>query len=490
MSRSYERIRGSVESLFRADTLKATVFRGGAWLGAGSFIEQSFRFGRNMLLTRLLAPEAFGTMAIVMSATTLIQVMAEVGAREALIQNPKGSEESHLRAAWWMSFGRALSIYAFIYILAPYFSRFYANGELTGLARVATLSVVFDGAISPRAIAAVKEMKYSKWAVVANGGGIIGVLTTIVLSFFMRDVWALAIGFCSENAARCILSFFVCPWRPRFLPNLVALRDLLQFSKGLFGLAFFNLIFTRADIFILGKMYSPGELGLYSMSVYLIQTPVVFLTSILAQTLLPAFSRIQDDHPRLNRILLRVTSGSVMVGLPALVFIGFSGHSLLTLIYGQRYSIGAPALVLAAWAALFGILNAQITVMFYAKGLPQLHRRSVVLMAVLVAVLTYPFTKMFGLWGPQLACLIAVVAGYLLQVERIRKVTGLSLSEYWKSFSLPVLTSIAVAAAWFAARSTGVLAQPVANILFGICGCLAAYGFVGAIIFRDSRETA
>ena len=190
----------------RADGLKSTVFRGGAWLGAGSFIEQVMRFGRNMLLTRLLAPEAFGTMAIVLSATTLIQVLAEVGAREALIQSPRGTEEGHIGAAWWMSVGRSLSIYSVIYVMAPFISRFYANGELAALARIATLSIVFDGLLSPRAIVAQKQMKFSKWATINNGGGILGVLTTVVLSYFLRDVWALAIGYCSENA-RSLHSF-------------------------------------------------------------------------------------------------------------------------------------------------------------------------------------------------------------------------------------------------------------------------------------------
>ena len=474
----------------RADGLKSTVFRGGAWLGAGSFIEQVMRFGRNMLLTRLLAPEAFGTMAIVMSATTLIQVLAEVGAREALIQSPRGTEEGHIGAAWWMSVGRSLSIYSVIYVMAPFISRFYANGELAALARIATLSIVFDGLLSPRAIVAQKQMKFSKWATINNGGGILGVLTTVVLSYFLRDVWALAIGYCSENAARCILSYIVCPYRPRLFLDFSALRDLWRFSRGLFGLAFLNLIFTRTDIFVLAKLFSPAKLGLYSMAIYLVQTPTVFLAAILSQTLLPALSRIQDDHDRMNRILLQVTSATVMLGLPALVFMGFCGRSLLTLVYGQRYSLAAAALILAACASFINILNVQLTLMFYAKGMPGLHRRSVAAMAVVVVVLIYPMARWFGIWGGQLACLIAVVVGYLLQVERIRKVTGLRLSEYWKNFLTPAVASLVIVAIWLITESMGVLTRPAPNILLGIFGCLLAYGFAGALFFRGARETA
>ncbi len=320
------------------------------------------------------------------------------------------AKEGHVNATWWMTIGRALSIYAMVYLLAPIASKFYGHAELTSLARVATLSIVFDGLMSPRAIVAQKEMKFTKVAAIDNGGGICGVLITVVLSFFLRDVWALVIGFCSENAIRCILSFVLCPFRPRIPATLEPFRDLLKFSRGMIGLAFLNLLFSRMDIFVLGKLYSSADLGLYSMAVYLVQTPVTFLMRIMAQTLYPTFSHIQEDPARGNRILLKATYATVLLGLPALVFLGFCGHSLLTVVYGERYGAAAIALVLAAGAALLNVLNSQLTMVFYAQGLPQLHRRSVALMAMGVVVFTYPFAKAFGLWGAQLACLIAIAA--------------------------------------------------------------------------------
>jgi lipopolysaccharide exporter len=485
-----KKIAENLKALIHGEGLKGRVLQGGAWLGAASFFEQAIRFSRNMLLTRLLAPEAFGAMAIVNSATTLLQTTVDVGAREALIQNPKGGEDSHVNAAWWMAIGRASLIYSLIYVSAPLISRFYGNTELTALARIVTLSILFDGAISPRAYIAMKEMRFRKWATVNNGGGILGVMVTVILSLFMRDVWALAIGFCSENAARCVLSYVVCPYRPR-LPNSEAIRDLLKFSRGLFGLALFNLLFSRADIFVLGKLYSAAELGLYSMAVYLIQTPAGFLINVMNQTLLPALSRVQNDNARMNRILLQVTSVTLLIGLPAVVFVILCGRSLLILAYGQRYGAVSAALGFACCGALFNVLNNQITMAFYAKGLPQLHRRSVATMAVVVVVLVYPFAKAFGLWGGQLACLIAVIIGYLLQIERIRKVTGLKISLYCNGFPIPLFTSAAIAVPWFLiTRYSHAVRQPVPNIAIGLAAGLLACGLAGAIRFRQPKEAA
>src|ERR1019366_5907257 len=78
----------------------------------------------------------------------------------------------------------------------------------------------------------------------------------VALSFFLRDVWALAIGFGSENAFRCLLSYILYPGLPSLGWENHAIRDLYRFSKQAFGLSFLNLIFSRTDIFVLGKLYS------------------------------------------------------------------------------------------------------------------------------------------------------------------------------------------------------------------------------------------
>jgi lipopolysaccharide exporter len=486
----FDRIKKNLEAVLGGDSLKAKVFRGGAWLGSGSFVEQSFRFGRNMLLARLLAPEAFGTMAIVMSATSVLQSLTDVGAREALIQNPRGREVGHVGAAWWLAIGRSFSLYSLLFLFAPLISRFYANGELTALLRVAATGLLFEGAISSKAYVAIKEMKLQKWAAVYHGGGIAGVVITIVLGFFIRDVWALVIGYTAENAARCILSYIVCPYRPSLGWDKEAIRDLLKFSRGLLGLSLLNLIFARADIFVLAKLYSPAELGLYAMAIYLAQTPTGFLINLLNQTLLPTLSHVQDDNSRTNRIVLQVTSLIALLGMPVLVFLYFCGNSVLTLLYGLRYGTASAALVVAACVALLNVANTQITLVFYAKGLPQLHRRSVAIMAILMTVLIYPFARRFGLVGGQLACLISIVVGYFFQIERMGKLTNLNLSQYRKGFLVAAMVSVSAVAICLAARFLAAEARPLPNIAFGIVGCLVAYGLAGAIFYRRAGRPA
>jgi lipopolysaccharide exporter len=484
----FGRLKASIENALSGESLKAKVFRGGAWLGSGSVVEQLARFGRSMVLTRLLAPEAFGVMALIMSASSAIHTITDMGVKEALIQNPRGTEKHFMGAAWWLALGRAAALAAIVCLCAPWIAKFYGNSEITALLRVATISVIFDGAFSSRAFIAMKEMKFSKWATINHGGGIIGIIITVILSFFIRDVWALVLGLCAESGARCLLSYVICPYLPLMSWNREAFRELLNFSKGLFGLAFLNLIFARTDIFVLAKLYTAYQLGLYSMALYLAQTPVSYMMNLLGQTMLPTFAQIQSDESRTKRVLYQVSSAILITGLPAFMFVFFCGRSLLTIVYGTRYGTATGALIVTCAVALINLLNAQLTTVFYAKALPQLHRTCVLIMAAIMIALTYPFAKSFGLIGGQLACLTAVTVGFLFQAIRIHNLIGFSLSSYVRPLLFGSAISLSVAAVCLAGRFSSVLANPAPTVMLGVLGCVIAYAISALVIFRGGAN--
>jgi lipopolysaccharide exporter len=472
---TYDRLRVTINGMLLGDSLRAKAARGGAWLGTGSVAEQASRFARNMILTRLLAPSAFGAMAIVMSSSAIVGALTDVGVRQAVIQNPKGREEAYLNAGWWMGLARAVSMYAIIFAMAPWIAHFYGIADLSALLRVTLLGSLFDGAMSPRSILAQKEMKFGHWMAISNGGGICGVILTVALSFMMRDVWALAIGFASENAFRCFLSYIWYPGLPLLRWDRLAIRDLYMFSKQAFGLSFLNLVFSRADIFVLGKLYSTTNLGLYAMGVALVVTPSTFITTMMGQALFPVLAHIQDDKERLNRILVEVSSWLILLGLPAVVSIFLCGRSLLSLFYGPRYVVAAIPLAVATIVVFLNILNAAITCVFTAVGRPALHRRAVAASAAVMLITVYPACRLLGVVGGQVAALVAIIVSYFLQVIRMRELTGLDLLRYGKAFAPAAVVSAGILGADLGVHFLGLATGPLANIALGAGTCVIAY---------------
>lgn len=485
----YSRGKLTLDQFLGGGTLRAKAMRGAAFLGGGSVAEQAIRFARNMLLTRLLAPNAFGAMAIVMATSAIVGTLTDVGSRSAVIQNPRGGEPPYVNAGWWMEMGRAISMYLVIFVMAPWVAHFYGIGELSGLLRVTLLGTLFDGALSPGSILLQKNMNLGRWMVLNNGGAICGVALTVILSLVFRNVWALAIGFSSENFFRCLLSYILCPGLPSPGWDRRAMQALFKFSKAGFGLSFLNLVFSRTDVFVLGKLYSSTDLGLYVMAVALVMTPASFVTSILGQSLFPAIAHMQDDRERVNRALTEVTSWLVFFGLPCVVVIYLCGHSLLSIFYGTRYAADAGPLAVAAVVVFFNILNAAITCAFMGVGRPELHRHAVAASAIVMLLLIYPACKLLGVVGGQVAALVAISASYTIQILRMRALTGLNLSLYARTFAMPLLLSGGLLAVGLGAQFLGLADEPISNVLLVTGSCVLAYALYAPTFFKTRQAS-
>jgi hypothetical protein len=133
-------------------------------------------------------------------------------------------------------------------------------------------------------------------------------------------------------------------------------------------------------------------------------------------------------------------------------------------------------------------MNGQITTVFYARGFPQLHRTAVAVMAVAMVLTVYPLAKWLGPDGGQWACLIAVILGLLLQIARVRGLTGLDLGLYGNGALPALLASTGVVAFSLLTRAFTVPARPAVNVAFGAFGCLLAYLLVFAFLMRRQAD--
>jgi O-antigen/teichoic acid export membrane protein len=256
----------STRTLLDGPGLKAKAARGSMWLAMGTGVDQALGLARNMILTRLLAPEAFGLMAIIITVTWFMESFTDVGIGTAIVQNPRSEDPKYLNGAFWISLGRAAGLYALVLVSAPWVARFYHQPAMAALMCVAFLEIPLKGASSPRIAIASKKMDFKRLLVINQGAGFCGVVAAIAAAFALRGVWALVIGIVVEYAVRCALSYVVCPFRPEFVFHKQSLRELYQYSRQMAGLPILTFLFMRADIFVIGKIFSAADVGIYSMA--------------------------------------------------------------------------------------------------------------------------------------------------------------------------------------------------------------------------------
>lgn len=416
--------------------------RGGAWLALGSGGEQLFRLARNMILARLLAPEAFGTMAIVLAVSNLLESLTQIGVREAIVQNPDATDDTYLNGAWFVSVGRSILLCVGGVVLAPYIATFYHDSDLSLMIRVAFLSLVFRSAISVRAYVSVKQLNFAAWIKIEQLGGMIGVTAAILLSVVIRNVWSLVIGYIVEAAAALVLSFVFCPHLPRFRFNTAHMRSLLRFAGGMFGIPALTFVFLRGDVFVIGKVLTAAELGLYSMAASLADAPSLAMQKFVSPLLMPAFSEIQNEDNKITQGVLNVTSALATLLIPLGLFVATYGSAILRVAFTPQYSQVAVPFALLFTASTLRNLIVPTAAVYLAKGRPKVLRLLTGLRAGILFVLIFPLVRSLGLVGAAVAVLSAMLISAAAQIIQFGRLTGLSLRRYVLTLAVPLLSSV------------------------------------------------
>jgi len=420
----------NLRNILSTNELKGRFLKGTIILSGASAFEISLRFIRNIILTRLLAPEYFGLMATILSTIAVSEAFTEVGVKQAVIQNKKGAKTEFLNAIWWFSSLRGACIFILAFMAAPHICEFFHSPEILLPMRLAFSTFIFRGLISPRMHVLEKELNYIKLIIIRQGSAIISVLITIILSLYYKNIWPLVIGVIVENFFMCLLSFILLPYLPKLLIERFYLKEILKFARLMVGLPIFTSIFFQFDIFIIGRLLGMEQLGLYSVARTLALVPVAAFGKTINRVLLPAFSKLQDSKVSLVKWLLKMTDLVSMICMPGVALGIIISKPLLSLLFGHKYSsVSIPFSILMLYV-MVRLLSIIIMQLFFALGRPDLQRYFAFFRILLVIVVAYPATKAFGLVGASSTMLICMFSLFIFQVLWVLKLINMKIADY------------------------------------------------------------
>lgn len=472
--------------LLRGTNLKAKSARAVIALGVGTVAGRGLRMVRYMILARLLAPNEFGLMAIVMVAAMAFEAFTEVGLKQSVIQNKRGATSEYLNVTWWIQAIRGLGLFILATLAAPWISSFYDKPQLLRLFQVSFVSILFRGFISPRAYVLEKEYKFG-WAVVlSQGSSILATIVTIAAAFMIRGIWALVIGFVAEAAILCFLSYIFVPFLPSLKIDRECLRELMKFARGMFGLPFLAWIGFQTDVLVLGKVATDEQLGMYSLAVILSYLPIDLFSQIISPVLLPGFAQKQDDRNALCRVVLEVTRGTAIFILPLVAFMTSCASGILLLAYGPKYvAVTFPfaILCLIILARVEGVIPSSL---YLAVGKPHLQRRFVSVRALIIVSLIYPAAVYFGLLGAAGIVVLANFAALFMQIFWCRRVIELDFSRYMRCYVPGLLLALPVVVIVGLLRLSGIN-SPIPVLIAGAIA-FSAISIGGIFVLNHPNE--
>lgn len=334
----------------RGEGLMARAFRSSAITVMGFGASQAIRLASNLILTRLLFPEAFGMMAIVGVFLMGLAMFSDVGVGPSIMGSARGDEPDFLDTAWTIQIARGLILLVIALALTWPMAAFYGEPDLLAYLPVAALSLAISGFNPTRAETANRHLRAGRVTLIEIAVQVVGIVVAVGLAWATRSVWALVLsGVAGALANLLFLNLFLPGSRNRLRWEPAAAQELIHFGKWIFLSTFCGFAIGQADKVILGRFLDLGHFGVYNIGFFLASFPWLLGGVVMRRVLIPVYrqSPPADSDENFRRVRRMRAAGTGVLAAMVMA-LAFGGDWLVSVLYDARYHAAGGIVVLIA----------------------------------------------------------------------------------------------------------------------------------------------
>ncbi len=333
-------------------SLRQQAFNASIWSAIDAFSRHGLRFVLSLILARLLTPEDFGTVALLGVFLALAGTFIDSGFSLALIQRQSPTPEE-ISSVFYFNLIVSGVVAGLLSLAAPQIAAFYDSPLLRPLTYLLALSLVIGAFGTVPSALFSKALDFRRPCVISLiSSGISGVVA-IILAASGFGVWSLALQSLVGTILSTILLWQLSPWRPLRTFSPLALRSLLGFSTFVLLSSILDNVSARLSTLVIGKLYSPADLGLFNRAETASQLPTNLLSAIPSRIAFPLFSAAKNDRHLLRAGLRKSLAISMLVNVPVMIGISATARPLIHCLYGAKWEAAAPYLSILALAGIF-----------------------------------------------------------------------------------------------------------------------------------------
>lgn len=311
------------------------------WKLLERFGVQGIQFVLQIVLARLLSPEHYGVLSIMIVFTNIANVFVQRGFNTALIQNKDVTEEDY-SSVFWVSLAIASGLYVLMFFAAPLIAEFYQMPDIVAPFRVITLMLI-PGAINSVQVAKVtRSMDFRKIFYSGLGGILIAGAAGIALACMGAGLWALVAQSLLNVLVSCIVMLFTVKWRPRFICNVKRIRVLFSYGSKLLVSGLLDVFYQNIQSLVVGKKYSADTLGYYNRGQQFPQFAINAINDAVQSVLLPAMSAKQDDRQQVKTVMRNAIMLSSYVVFPMMAGLAAVSEALIQVVLTDKWLPAVP----------------------------------------------------------------------------------------------------------------------------------------------------
>ncbi|NBI07037.1 lipopolysaccharide biosynthesis protein [Senegalia massiliensis] len=410
-------------------SLKSTVLSSLFWKLMERSGTQGIQFIVQIVLARLLAPEQFGTIAIVMVFVSVARVFVESGFNTALIQK-KDSDEVDFSSVFYISLLIAGALYILIYISAPFISDFYREPILVPVLRVLSLTLFFGVFNSIQNAYIAKNMMFKKLFTSSLGAIIISGVLGIIAAYQGLGVWALVIQQLVNQISITVLLLFIVKWRPKLIFSYKRVKILFSYGWKLLISALLNVLYIELRTLIIGRTYSSSMLGFYNRGEQFPKVIVLNINGSIQSVMLPTLSSYQDNRKKVKDIVRRSIVTSSFMIFPIMIGLAVVAEPLVKIVLTDKWIPSVPFLqIFCISYALMPIHTANLQAI-NAMGRSDIFLKLEIvkkILGVIILIISIPF----GIYAIALGMVINNIIASFINAYPNKQLLNYSYKEQW-----------------------------------------------------------
>lgn len=408
------------------------------WSGIQVASIKGASFVFSILMARLVAPEAYGLIAMISVFIAFFQLFVDSGLGNALIQKHDKSDIDY-NTTFSSNLLISILVYIIMYIAAPYVAKFYNEQQLTIIVRWSSLSLIIQGLYLVQKCRLVILIDFKTQALTGVISTIISGIIGLSLAYFGFGVWALVFQSLSGQLINAILMVYYSNWVPRIQFSKKSFISLFNFGSKDFIGNILTSFFMNISNLLIGKFYSPSSLAYYNRGFNLGFMPAGMIQETVCRISYPIQCKFQKDRDNLLSSYYKYIGLAAFISFPIMTLLAVLAKPIIIIILTQRWIQAVPYTQIMALAYLTYPIHVCIIQIVNAVGKPGLNMKYGIvkrIIAFIILLFSVSISVKAVAWG----LLISNIIELLLSACISAKVLNIPFFDQFK----PVLKSFFV----------------------------------------------
>lgn len=337
--------------------LKEQVLSGVIWTLIQSIGSKGLSFIVLLLLAKLLSPDDFGLIGMLMIFIQISETIIEGGFNLALLQK-KNIDDIDYSSVFWINFFASIFLYIIIFFFAPLIAKFYEQEILTSLVRVVSIVIIINSFCLIQETKLTKDINFKALTLAHLPSIIISGTIGVLMALKGFGVWSLVIYQIFSRFTYAIQIWFISKWKPLIIIDFSRVKTLFSFGANILISNILHVFYINSFNVILGRFYQPKVVGYYQNSFNITSVPSATLTGVLSKVIFPTFATIQDDNEKLKLGYKKVIQQAFFWITPLYIFAGILAQPLFEFLFNPSW---IPSVPYFKWLCVVAIFSPLVT---------------------------------------------------------------------------------------------------------------------------------